>query len=275
VSGHPDLSGVVALVTGGGRGIGRALVEGLAARGADVGLCARGAEEVAEVEAAVRAAGGSCVGVPGDVTRTDDVARVVAAVTERLGPIEVAVCNAGSVDPVETDPWRADLDAWWSVVETNLLGTQRVLQAVVPTMVERGSGRVVGLTSGMALRDVPAYSAYCVSKTALLRLSGTYDAALRESGVTMFDVAPGVVRTQMTGGMPMMADRSEWTDPALVVELVASIASGSLDHLSGRYLRSGMDDPAELRGALGRRLAGDPGARRLALRPYGDDDPLA
>lgn len=269
-----DLTGTTALVTGGGRGIGRALVEGLAARGAAVGLCARSAEQVGDVEAAVRTAGGTCVGVPGDVTVAADVDRVVTTVTGRLGPVDLVVCGAGAVDPEETDPWRADLDAWWRVVEVNLLGTQRVLQAVVPAMIERGGVRVVSLTSGMALRDVPEYSAYSVSKTALLRLSGTYTEAGRDHGVLVFDVAPGVVRTAMTGGMPVMADRSEWTDPALVVDLVAAIASGALDHLSGRYLRAGLDDIDELCGELGDRLAADAGARRLALRPYGVDDPL-
>ncbi len=270
-----DLDGLVVLVTGGGRGIGRALVEGLAARGAAVGLCARSAEQVSEVAEAVVAAGGRCVGVPGDVTDAADVTHVVQAVSQALGPVDVVVSNAGAVDPVETDPWQADVDAWWRVLEVNVLGTQRVLQATAPSMVERGGGRIIGLTSGMALRDVPDYSAYCVSKTALLRLSGAYTEAGRGHGLAVFDISPGVVRTSMTAGMRLMADREEWTDPELVVDLVAAACSGDLDALSGRFLRAGVDDPAALRGRLGERVAADPAARRLALRPYGDDDPLA
>jgi len=270
-----DLDGLVVLVTGGGRGIGRALVEGLAARGAAVGLCARSAGQVAEVVAAVETAGGRCVGVSGDVTNDDEVHQVAHAVADQLGPIDVVVCNAGAIDPAETDPWRADLDAWWRVLEVNVLGTQRVLQAVVPGMIERGGGRVIGLTSGMALRDVPDYSAYCVSKTALLRLSGVYSEAGREHGLAVFDIAPGVVRTAMTAGMPVMAGREQWTDPDLVVDLVANASSGALDHLSGCFLRAGADDPAALRAEVGERMAADSAARRLGLRPYGDDDPLA
>lgn len=269
-----DLAGLVVLVTGGGRGIGRAIVEGLTRRRAAVAFCARSADQVSEVAKAVTAAGGLCLGLPGDVTDPDDVDRVVRTAVDRLGPIDVVVCNAGAIDPEETDPWSADIEAWWHVVEVNLLGTQRVLQAVVPSMVDRGRGRVVGLTSGMAVRDVPDYSAYSVSKTALLRLSGTYAEAGRAHGVTVFDVAPGVVRTDMTAGMPVMADRSEWSDPALAVDLVAAVASGKLDELSGRYLRAGVDDPAALRDGLGERLVADPRARRLVLHPYGSDDPL-
>ncbi len=275
----PDLSGRVVLVTGGGRGIGRAIAAGLADRGAAVGVCARTAEQVAEVQAGIEAAGGRCLGVPGDVTSAVDVARVVRAVTDAFGPVDSVVCNAGAIDPEEVDPWRVDPDAWWRVIEVNLLGTQRVLHAVVPGMVQRGQGRVVSLTSGMAVRDVPDYSAYSVSKTGLLRLSGTYAAAGRPHGLAVFDIAPGVVRTEMTAGMPVMADRSEWTDPGLVVELVVAVMSGSLDHLSGRYLRAGLDDPVELgagsAAGLAERFAADPEARRLALRPYGPDDPLA
>ena len=269
------LAGTVALVTGGGRGIGRALVEGLAARGAAVGLCARDADQVAEVERAVGRGEGRAFGVVGDVTDAADVRRVVAQVGESLGPVDLVVCNAGAVDGSECPPWDVDTDAWWRVVEVNLLGTQRVLREVVPTMLRRGRGRVVSLTSGMAVRDVPDYSAYSVSKTALLRLSGTYATAGADHGLRVFDVAPGVVRTQMTQGMPVMADRTRWTDPALVVELVAAVASGDLDHLSGRFLRAGVDDPDALRGAAGRAIAADPAARRLGLRPYGEDDPLA
>lgn len=269
-----DLAGTVALVTGGTRGIGRALVGGLASRGAAVGLCALDPAAVADAARAVTDAGGSAVGVAGDVTDADDVSRVVAGVREALGPVDLLVCNAGAVDAVETDPWAADVEAWWRVVEVNLLGSQLMLRAVVPGMLERG-GRVVTLTSGMAVRDTPDYSAYSVSKTALLRLSGAYAAAGADRGLRVFDVAPGVVRTDMTGSMPVMAERTEWTDPRLVVDLVSAIASGRLDHLSGRFLRAGVDDPESLAGPTGRRLVADPPARRLVLRPYGDDDPLA
>jgi NAD(P)-dependent dehydrogenase (short-subunit alcohol dehydrogenase family) len=269
------LAGSVVLVTGGGRGIGRALVEGLAADGASVGLCARDSAAVADVERVVTDAGGRAVGASGDVTDADDVHRIVSTVTERLGPIDTVVCNAGVIDPQETDPWAVDVDAWWRVVEVNLLGVQRVLAAVVPGMVERGHGRIVEMTSGMAVRDVPDYSAYSTSKTALLRLSGAYAAAGADAGLRVFDIAPGVVRTDMTRSMAVMSDRTEWTPPEAVVALVAAAAAGDLDHLSGRFLRAGVDDPDALRGPLATRFADDPAARRLALRPYAADDPLS
>jgi len=273
-AGGDGLTGSVVLVTGGGRGIGRALVEGLAAGGASVGLCARDSAAVAEVERVVTAAGGRAVGVSGDVTNAGDVQRIVSTVTDRLGPLDTVVCNAGVIDPDETDPWAVDVDAWWRVIEVNLLGVQRVLAAVVPGMVERGGGRIIEMTSGMAVRDVPNYSAYSTSKTALLRLSGAYAAAGADAGLSVFDIAPGVVRTEMTRSMPVMSDRTDWTRPEAVVALVAAAAAGDLDHLSGRFLRAGVDDPDALRGPLAARFADDPEARRLALRPYSADDPL-
>jgi NAD(P)-dependent dehydrogenase (short-subunit alcohol dehydrogenase family) len=121
----------------------------------------------------------------------------------------------------------------------------------------------------MSLRARPEYSAYSVAKTGLMRLTEALEGALEGADVHAFDLAPGVVRTPMTADMPMHADRTEWTDPAQVVDLVAAVAAGELDAWSGRFLRAGSDDPD----ALGAR-APEGDARRLRLRPHGDGDPL-
>jgi NAD(P)-dependent dehydrogenase (short-subunit alcohol dehydrogenase family) len=136
-------------------------------------------------------------------------------------------------------------------------------------MVARHSGRVVSLASGMSTRGGRLHSAYSVGKTGLMRLTETLAAGLEGTGVRAFDIAPGVVRTALSTGMSMHEGRTEWTDPADVVALVAAVAAGELDGWSGRFLRAGVDDLDTLR-----RTAPAGAARQLRLLPYGEDDPL-
>ncbi|SCX51254.1 NADP-dependent 3-hydroxy acid dehydrogenase YdfG [Klenkia marina] len=258
------LAGQVALVTGASTGIGLALARGLAARGARVAGLARGADRLA---AAMEGVG---LAVPADVTDLDAVRAAVARVTAELGPVDLLVNNAGQIDAAEVPVWEADPQQWWSVVECQLRGPFHLVQAVVPAMVERGSGRVVGrvvdIASGMSTRANPDYSAYSVGKAGQLRITESLAAA----GVLAFDVAPGVVDTPMTRSMAMWRDFTDWTPASAVVELVVAIAEGRLDHWSGRFVRAGKDDLDTL-------AATTPEAtqRQVRLLPYGPTDPVA
>jgi NAD(P)-dependent dehydrogenase (short-subunit alcohol dehydrogenase family) len=142
-------------------------------------------------------------------------------------------------------------------------------------MVRRGGGRVVDLSSGLALRDGEPYSAYSASKAALARMGGSLAAAGARHGIRSFEVAPGAVRSPMTAGMAMHAERPDdaWTPVERTVELVLAIAAGELDDLSGRYLRAGVDDVDSLRAWSG--WIAEKDARTLRLRPWGSDDPVA
>lgn len=265
------LTDSVALVTGGGRGIGRALAIGLADRGARVAVCARGREQVDETAARIDAAGGSAFAAVADVTDPAQVHAMVAAVETALGPVDALVNNAGRIDADEVPIWRADPDDWWQVVEASVRGPFLVSRAVLPGMIERRRGRVVNINTGTSLRDPEIYSAYSVGKTALMRLTGAIAVAGSEHGVYAFDVAPGVVDTAMTRSMPIHRDRTEWTDPDAVAKLIARLVAGEGDALTGRYLRVGSDDDLE---SLANIVRNQPEARRLRLRPYGQDDPL-
>jgi NAD(P)-dependent dehydrogenase (short-subunit alcohol dehydrogenase family) len=190
-------------------------------------------------------------------------------VTAELGPVTLLVNNAGSIDAAEVPLWETDPDQWWAVVESQVRGPYLLARAAVPGMVAAGGGRVIGLGSGLGTRGSDVYSAYSAGKSAQMRVTEAIDLAGAAAGVRAFDLAPGVVDTEMTRAMPMHAGRTDWTAPADVVALAVAIAAGELDQWSGRFLRAGADQLDVLRATTPR---GD--ARRLRLRPYGDTDPV-
>src|SRR5699024_2297781 len=252
----------VVLITGASRGIGAILAE------------------------AFRQAGWSVVGVsrsghpdpPGAPTLVCDVTdeAAVGALVERViaahGRIDVLVNNAGLVEP-ETPLWEADPQRWWQVVETNVRGPFLMSRAVVPHLIAGGGGRVINVNSGSGTRESPVLTAYHASKSALARLTGGLAVAGAEHGVLAFDLAPGVIETDMTHSMQMHQGRTDWTQPEDLVALALAIADGELDGFSGRMVRAGADDLEVLRAKSARGLA--EGERMLRLRPWGPDDPLA
>lgn len=251
----------LALVTGASRGIGDHLVRAILAAGWEVvGLSRSG-------RAAEGATGMAC-----DVTDAAAVDDVVGRIVREHGPIGLLVNNAGLIE-TERPLWEADVDEWWQVMVTNVRGPFLLTRAVVPHMIEAGGGRVVNLNSGAGTRERPDLTAYCASKSALARLTGGTALAGAEHGVRAFDLAPGVVETDMTHSMRMHEGRSDWTSPEDVAALLLAIAEGELDGFSGRMVRAGSDDLGVLRRRSAEGLA--EGARMLRLRPWGDDDPVA
>ncbi len=240
-----------ALITGASRGIGRHLALGFAAAGIDVALVATSAGALARV--ADEVSGARVATAVADVSRADEVAVAVAELTESFGPIDVLVNNAGRID-AEVPVWEADPDDWWRVFEVNVRGPFLCARAVIPGMLARGGGRIINLNSGAGTRDVATASAYTASKSALFRLGGAIHLAGFARGLRAFELAPGVVRTDMTAAMALHAGRSEWTEPADVVALALALACGEGDHLSGSYVRVGEDLPGQLSTSPVRRL---------------------
>jgi 3-oxoacyl-[acyl-carrier protein] reductase len=227
-----ELSGV-ALVTGGGRGIGAAIARELAGAGMRVAVSARSADQV---EAVAGEIGG--LAVTADVSRDEDVRAMVERVEAELGPVDFLVNNAGiSGDAPGPTP---DADEWWRVFEINVRGPFMCTSAVLPGMLERGAGRIVNMGSGASyLPGGGMNTAYGASKAALGRWSELLAKQLEDRGVYVFLMSPGLVRTAMTEGF--FPDSAPWTPPELAPRLVRRFASGRLDRLAGRYIHAEHD----------------------------------
>jgi 3-oxoacyl-[acyl-carrier protein] reductase len=250
------LDGQVALVTGAGRGIGRAIALALSDAGAAVAVCARSEDQLAGVAAEISDRRGRALAIRCDLTRRQEVEGMIAAIDAAMGPVDLLVNNAGQFGPVgplaATDP-----DDWWQVLEVNLRGPVYCARAVLPGMLARGHGRIVNVSTSAGFTAIPMLSAYAVSKTALYRLSENLAAETRGHGVTVFAISPGLVRTAMSQsalscGEPTIEQwfrnafaRDEEVPDEAPATLVVFLASGAADALSGRIIRVS-DDVAQM-----------------------------
>ena len=233
-----DLTGQVALVTGGGRGIGASIARELARAGARVAVGARTKDQVEEV---AREIDGLAVEL--DVTDQADVERAVAETERDLGPIDLLCANAGIGGP-DGAVWAADPADWWRVFEVNVLGVFLCVRSVVPGMLKRGRGRIVVTGSGAGYLPGASNTAYTASKAAANRFAETLAMALEDTPVRVFLISPGLVRTEMTEDS--FADDAPWTPPELAPQLVRVLASGRADELAGRYLHAEHDNVEDL-----------------------------
>ena len=159
----------VALITGAGRGIGKAIALAFAAEGADLILCARTASQVQAVGDEVRRRGRRCLAGVADVSGADDVERLVAEALREFGRIDVLVNNAGiSRDKPFMETSRA---SWNEILGVNFWGVVFFLQAVLPGMLARGSGGIINIASGAGQRGLPGNAAYSAAKAAVIALS--------------------------------------------------------------------------------------------------------
>ena len=235
------LHGKAALVTGSSRGLGRALAEELAARGAKLALVARGGAELEKVAADIRARGGIAHALPGDVADKAAAHGLAGAAAALVGPIDVLVHNASTLGPV---PLRLLLDTECEdlshVLEVNLVGPFRLTKIVAGSMALRGQGVVVHVSSDAAVAAYPRWGAYAVSKAAQDHLSRQWNAELGELGVRVFSVDPGEMDTAMHRDAMPDADRATLADPKVVARRMADmIESDAVEGGSRALAQSG------------------------------------
>lgn len=191
-----NLDGAVVVVTGAGRGIGRAIALDLSAAGASVVLTGRSPTSLHEVADEIEAGGGHALSLRVDVTSRSDTEQMARETVQTFGRIDVLVANAGvesSATVMKSDP-----DEWVDTITTNMVGSYLSARAVLPTMKGQGSGQIVFLGSGMGHTKAIGRSAYAASKAGVSQLSGILSQEVWRDGISVNEIVPGPVATDMT-----------------------------------------------------------------------------
>jgi 3-oxoacyl-[acyl-carrier protein] reductase len=238
-----DLSGKAALVTGGSRGIGRAIVLRLAMQGADVAFSYKGnAAAAADTAAAVEAMGRKALAVQADAREQEGAETLVKAVLDALGRIDILVNNAGITR--DNLIMRMGADEWTDVLETNLFGAFWTLKAVTRPMLKARGGRIINITSVSGQAGQTGQANYSSAKAGLIGLTKAAARELASRGITVNAVAPGFVLTELTQDLPeaLMAQITERTPLGRfgtteeIASAVAFLASDEAGYITGQVL---------------------------------------
>jgi NAD(P)-dependent dehydrogenase (short-subunit alcohol dehydrogenase family) len=230
-----NISGQGALITGASRGLGRALAEALAAKGARVAMVARDPGPLSDAVATIRAQGGIAHAIVADISDKDAVHKIAGQAQGLVGEIAIAIHNASTLGPV---PLRLLLDTECedlaAVLETNLVGPFRLTKILAGAMALRGAGVIVHISSDAAVEAYPRWGAYSISKAAQDQLSRVLAAELDGTGVRVFAVDPGEMDTKMHADAIPEADPTTLQRPAEVAARIVSMIEG--DAKSGARL---------------------------------------
>ena len=209
---NSELAGQVAVVTGGGRGIGRAIAARLGAAGMTTAILARSASEIEETACTIEQSGGRARPFAADVTDAAAVAKALQEIERSLGPVAVLVNNAAIPGPIGPF-WETDVEQWWRTLDVNLRGGMLCARAVLPGMISRRKGRIINVASSAI--PVAYFSSYATSKAALVRFTETIAAEVRPHGISMFAVHASTTRNQLSQEWTLAVAARAWSPLAL------------------------------------------------------------
>jgi 3-oxoacyl-[acyl-carrier protein] reductase len=239
------LSGKVALITGAGRGIGLAIAEKFAAEGAKVALVARHSDQLNSAMKKISNAGGKSCAIPADITDESQVIRMIQNTESELGQIDILVNNAGTMTlrPIVD----TSVEEWNKIMDTNLLGVFLCSKYVLPSMMERKTGRIINIGSMAGRRGYPAQGAYCCSKHGLYGFSKVLAIECQQYGIKVNMVSPGGVLTELSKSLLKSrgeSQSSEWMTADEVANGVLYIATQEGAAMTDELvLRRGMSEP--------------------------------
>lgn len=229
------LSGKTALITGGSRGIGKAVAAAYACAGAAVFVCGRNPDHVGTALNELRRNGAAADGAAGDVGLPADAQRLVDAALARFGAVDVLVNNAsvlGPRDPIVTYP----LSAWEEVLRVNLTGIFMMTRAVLPSMIERRRGVIINVTSGVGRHGKARWGAYAVSKAGVENFTQILADEVRDHGIRVNSVNPAATRTAMRAAAYPSEDPLTLPTPEEIVPVFVYLASDDSAAINGQSL---------------------------------------
>jgi len=244
------LKGKVCLITGGGRGLGRSIALAMAREGARVVIMSRTSEDLREVVSRIRGSGGEGDFCEGDVSKPEDVSRAVNKTVRDHGGLDILVNNAAVMGPARFLD-DADEAAWQRTINTNLYGSFLCCRAAGLVMRERGSGKIVNISSGLGQMAFPRFCAYAVSKAGEIQMTrslaeewkpmnirvNAIDPGLLDTGLQegVRGLGPGVLGKELHDRFAEYKEQGLLKDPDRVAPLAVYLASSSSDHLSGHF----------------------------------------
>lgn len=240
----------VAIVTGAGRGLGRATALALAREGAGVTIMSRSLDELNGVAGQVKKFGAECLVFQGDVAKEEDVVRLMRQTEKHFTKVDILINNAAIIGPVRFLA-DADFDSWNHTMDVNINGPFYCVRTILPLMVQYGAGKIINIISGLGQMPYPRFCAYSVTKAGLIQLTRSLSEELKDKNIQVNAIDPGVMDTAMQEeiralgpdvlgksiyqNFTQLKEQGQLKNPSEVASLAVFLASSDSNHMTGHY----------------------------------------